>query len=71
MRFSAVRTASLAAGLSGVVAFALLWNLTSLATIGDGISMLTLGFGAWIMLLTSIALLLSGFGKIRNPLATA
>jgi hypothetical protein len=67
----ALRTASLAAGLSGVVAFALLWNLTSLATIGDGISMLTLGFGAWIMLLTSIALLLSGFGKIRNPLATA
>ena len=34
-------------------------------------SMLTLGFGAWIILLTSIALGLSGLGKIRNPLATA
>jgi hypothetical protein len=66
-----LRTASLAAGLSGVVAFGLLWNLTSLATIGDGMSMLTLGFGAWIILLASIALGLAGLGKIRNPLATA
>jgi len=66
-----LRTASLAAGISGVIAFGLLWNLTSLATIGDGMSMLTLGFGAWIILLTSIALGLSGLGKIRNPLATA
>lgn len=67
----ALRTASLAAGLSGAVAFGLLWNLTSLATIGDGMSMLTLGFGAWIILLTGIALGLSGLDKIRNPLATA
>ncbi|MDF0487778.1 hypothetical protein PX554_06520 [Sphingomonas sp. H39-1-10] len=66
-----LRTASLAAGISGVVAFGLLWNLTSLGTIGDGMSMLTLGFGAWIILLTSIALGLSGLGKIHNPLATA
>jgi len=66
-----LRAASLAAGLSGVIAFGLLWNLTSLATMGDGMSMLTLGFGAWIILLASIALGLSGLGKIRNPLATA
>jgi hypothetical protein len=66
-----LRTASLAAAISGVIAFGLLWNLTSLATIGDGMSMLTLGFGAWIILLVSIALGLSGLGKIRNPLATA
>ncbi|NMN06802.1 MULTISPECIES: hypothetical protein [unclassified Novosphingobium] len=66
-----VRTASLAAGILGVIAFALLWNLTALATVGDGISMLTLGFGAWIILLASVALGLSGLGKIRNPLAAS
>lgn len=66
-----VRAASLASGVAGVIAFGLLWNLTSLATIGDGMSMLTLGFGAWIILLAGIALGLSGLGKIRNPLATA
>jgi hypothetical protein len=66
-----LRTASLAAAIAGVATFGLLWNLTSLATVGDGISMLTLGFGAWIILLASIALGLSGLGKIRNPLATA
>lgn len=66
-----LRTASLAAGISGIVAFALLWNLTSLATIGDGMAMLTLGFGAWIIVLASIALGLSGLGKLRNPLAAA
>lgn len=66
-----MRGTSLGAAISGVVAFGLLWNLTLLATIGDGISMLSLGFGAWIILLASIALGLSGLGKIRNPLATA
>lgn len=66
-----VRAASLAAGISGVIAFGLLWNLTSLATIGDGMSMLTLGFGAWIILLAGISLVLAGLGKIHNPLATA
>ena len=66
-----LRAASLAAGISGVIAFCLLWNLTSLATIGDAMSMLTLGFGAWIILLTGLALVLSAAGKIRNPLAAA
>jgi hypothetical protein len=66
-----VRIGSLATGLSGIVAFGLLWNLTALATIGDGMSMLTLGFGAWIMLLVSIALVAAGTGKIGNPLANA
>ncbi|NKJ45100.1 hypothetical protein FHW94_004610 [Novosphingobium sp. SG720] len=33
--------------------------------------MLTLGFGAWIILLASVALGLSGLGKIRNPLAAS
>jgi hypothetical protein len=64
-----VRTASLAAGVSGVIAFGLLWNLTSLATIGDGMSMLTLGFGAWIILLAGIALGLrvSAKSATRSP----
>lgn len=65
-----LRPVSLAAGVSGVIAFALLWNLTSVAAVGDE-SMLTLGFGGWIVLLTGIALVLAGLGKIRNPLATA
>jgi len=66
-----LRGASLVTGVSGVIAFGMVWNLTSLATIGDDTSMLTLGVGAWIILLTSIALTLSGLGKIRNPLAAA
>jgi hypothetical protein len=65
-----LRTALLAAGTSAVIAFGLLWNLTALASVG-GEAMLTLGFGAWIVLLTGIALILAGLGKIRNPLATA
>lgn len=65
-----LRSVPLAAGISTVIAFGLLWNLTALASVGDE-SMLTLGFGAWIVLLTGIALILAGLGKIRNPLAPA
>jgi hypothetical protein len=66
----ALRTASLAAGVAAAVAFGLVWNLTALASVG-GEAMLTLGLGAWIVLLTGIALILAGLGKIRNPFATA
>jgi hypothetical protein len=66
----ALRSASLASGIAAVIVFGLLWNLTAVATVGDD-AMLTLGFGAWIMLLTGIALILAGLGKIKNPLATA
>lgn len=65
-----LRLVSLASGISSVIAFGLLWNLTALAAIGND-AMLTLGFGAWIVLFAGIALVLSGLGKIRNPLATA
>lgn len=63
-----LRTVSLATGVFAVIAFSLLSNLTALAAIGND-AMLTLGFGAWIVLLAGIALILSGLGKIRNPLA--
>ncbi len=66
----ALRTASLATGVAAGVAFGLLWNLTVLASVGDE-AMLTLGFGAWILLVTAIALVLAGLGKISNPLAKA
>jgi len=65
-----LRLVSLASGTSSVIAFGLLWNLTALAAVGDD-AILRLGFGAWIVLLAGIALVLSGLGKIRNPLAAA
>lgn len=64
------RAIALLAGISTLIAFGLLWNLTALAAVGDSAT-LTLGFGAWIVLLTGIALILAARGKIANPLATA
>jgi hypothetical protein len=64
------RTLSLVAGIAAVVAFGLLWNLTAVSSVGDE-AMLTLGFGAWIVLLAGIGLVLSGLGKISNPLGKA
>jgi hypothetical protein len=65
-----LRSVSLAAGLSALIAFGLIWNLTTLASVGAE-AMLTLGLGAWILLLAGIALILAGLGKITNPFAKA
>ncbi|MBO9713276.1 hypothetical protein [Sphingomonas sp.] len=66
-----VAPAAIAAGASGVVAYGLLWNVSAMGTSYGGVQMLTLGFGAWVLLGAGIALILAGLGKIRNPLASA
>lgn len=65
-----VRLAGLAAGGASLVSFVLVWNLTALAAVGDS-STLSLGFGAWLVLLAGLGLILAALGMIRNPLARA
>ncbi len=73
----AVRVASLATGVSAVIA-GLLPHLLKHALIGAlgnfGAGMddaLSVGIGAWVLLIGGVALILAGLGRIQNPLAKA